>query len=67
MIFVKYPEPGSVKARLAKTIGTGEAVRLYRLIAEDIIRRLKDLDEYSDMSTSHQHLLQRNTQKGEKP
>ena len=37
MIFVKYPEPGSVKARLAKTIGTGEAARLYRLIAEDII------------------------------
>lgn len=47
MIFVKYPEPGRVKTRLAKAIGDGEAARLYRLMAEDVIRSLKDCSEYS--------------------
>ncbi|HHT9135544.1 MAG TPA: TIGR04282 family arsenosugar biosynthesis glycosyltransferase [Candidatus Avalokitesvara rifleensis] len=40
MIFVKYPEPGKVKTRLAKTLGAKEAARLYRIMAEDVIRRL---------------------------
>ena len=40
MIFVKYPEPGKVKTRLAKTLGAKEAARLYRVMAEDVIRRL---------------------------
>jgi rSAM/selenodomain-associated transferase 1 len=40
MIFVKYPAPGRVKTRLAKTLGAKEAAQLYRLMAEDVIRRL---------------------------
>ena len=40
MIFVKYPEPGKVKTRLAKTLGAKEAARLYRVMAEDVIRCL---------------------------
>lgn len=40
MIFVKYPEPGRVKTRLAKTLGAKEAARLYRVMAEDVIKRL---------------------------
>ncbi|MFQ5863091.1 MAG: TIGR04282 family arsenosugar biosynthesis glycosyltransferase [Candidatus Brocadiales bacterium] len=46
MIFVKYPEPGKVKTRLAKTLGGEIAVELYRLMAEDIIRRLKGCRRY---------------------
>jgi uncharacterized protein len=34
---VKYPEPGSVKTRLAKDIGDGAACRIYRSMAEKII------------------------------
>ena len=40
MIFVKYPEPGKVKTRLAKTLGAKEAARLYRVMAEDVVKRL---------------------------
>ena len=34
LYFVKYPHPGQVKTRLAKSIGELEAADLYRLIAE---------------------------------
>jgi rSAM/selenodomain-associated transferase 1 len=40
MIFVKYPEPGKVKTRLARSIGEDKASRLYRLMAEDTVGRL---------------------------
>ncbi|MEE9487540.1 MAG: TIGR04282 family arsenosugar biosynthesis glycosyltransferase [Candidatus Brocadiales bacterium] len=40
IIFVKYPEPGKVKTRLARAIGEGGASRLYRLMAEDTVGRL---------------------------
>ncbi len=40
MIFVKYPEPGKVKTRLAGTLGKEASARLYRRMAGDIIRRL---------------------------
>lgn len=40
MIFVKYPEPGKVKTRLARSIGEREASRLYRRMAEDTVRCL---------------------------
>ena len=46
MIFAKYPEPGRVKTRLAKTLGDDTAVQLYRLMAADIIRRLKGCRHY---------------------
>jgi rSAM/selenodomain-associated transferase 1 len=36
---VKYPEPGTVKTRLAREIGDGEACRVYRTIAEKIISK----------------------------
>ena len=34
LYFVKYPTPGKVKTRLAKTVGDREAARLYRELAE---------------------------------
>ena len=34
ILFVKYPNPGSVKTRLGKTIGMELAARLYRIFAE---------------------------------
>ena len=48
MIFVKYPEPGKVKTRLAGTLGKEAAARLYRRMAGDIIRRLalKGCEQY---------------------
>ncbi len=42
LIFVKYPEPGFVKTRLAKDVGDKNAARLYRLFAEEILNRTKD-------------------------
>lgn len=39
VIFVKYPVPGTVKTRLAKSIGKKNAACLYRLFVETIIRR----------------------------
>lgn len=45
--FVKYPTPGKVKTRLAKTIGDQEAVYLYKQLAENnffILRQCKEAD-----------------------
>jgi len=42
-IFVKYPEPGFVKTRLAKDIGKDEAVSLYRLFVEAILARTENI------------------------
>lgn len=47
MVFIKYPEPGKVKTRLAEMLGTEAAARLYRFMAEDIIQRLKGCEQYS--------------------
>lgn len=44
LLFVKYPTPGRVKTRLAKTIGDQEAARLYQQLAENnysILRECK--------------------------
>lgn len=38
--FVKYPTPGKVKTRLAKTIGDREAARLYKELAERNFREV---------------------------
>jgi hypothetical protein len=42
IIFIKYPQPGFVKTRLAKEIGKERAASLYRLFAETILARIKD-------------------------
>jgi uncharacterized protein len=46
LIFVKYPEPGKVKTRLAKNIGSESAALLYRKMAESIIYDLSKLADY---------------------
>jgi len=42
LYFVKYPQPGKVKTRLAKTIGDQEATRLYKQLAEQSFLVLRD-------------------------
>lgn len=43
LYFVKYPTPGRVKTRLAKTLGNREAARLYRELAETNFREIVSL------------------------
>jgi rSAM/selenodomain-associated transferase 1 len=43
ILFVKYPEPGRVKTRLARTVGDAEAARMYASVAEQNCRVLKAL------------------------
>lgn len=45
LYFVKYPEPGKVKTRLAKTLGDEAASRVYRDLAEVNFRILTSLDQ----------------------
>ena len=40
IIFVKYPEPGKVKTRLANKIGKENAAKIYSLLAKFIINKL---------------------------
>ncbi|MFN8578634.1 MAG: TIGR04282 family arsenosugar biosynthesis glycosyltransferase [Candidatus Sericytochromatia bacterium] len=42
-IFIKYPEEGNVKSRLAKDIGNKNAKNLYIKFVEDIITKLKNM------------------------
>lgn len=42
IIFIKYPEPGFVKTRLAKDIGEEQAAFLYCLFVEAILTRTED-------------------------
>jgi len=37
VLFVKHPEPGAVKTRLAEAIGPGAAAELYRALAERVL------------------------------
>ncbi|PIQ88796.1 MAG: glycosyltransferase [Candidatus Omnitrophica bacterium CG11_big_fil_rev_8_21_14_0_20_42_13] len=46
MIFAKYPMPGFVKTRLAKSIGRKNAASLYKLFVEAIIALTED-DKYA--------------------
>src|SRR5437870_1988067 len=39
IVFVKAPRPGGVKTRLAAALGAEMAARLYRLLADEAIRR----------------------------
>ena len=43
LFFLKYPEPGRVKTRLAKALGNEEAARLYRELTEQNFLKLQDL------------------------
>ena len=40
ILFLKYPEPGKVKTRIAKDIGNKSACAIYRQMAEGIIRNI---------------------------
>ena len=40
IIFLKYPEPGKVKTRLAKDIGNEKACEIYKLLAENVIKNI---------------------------
>lgn len=53
LIFVKYPEPGKVKTRLAKDIGSANAAALYRKMAENIICNLSKLTDYTKIIFFH--------------
>jgi len=44
-MFVKYPEPGRVKTRLAAEIGDRLAADLYAAFVQDLIARFQDLPE----------------------
>jgi rSAM/selenodomain-associated transferase 1 len=46
LIFVKYPEPGRVKTRLAKDIGKESAAQIYLGMTETIIRNLSESERY---------------------
>lgn len=41
VVFVRWPQPGQTKTRLARTIGDEQAAHLARLLAEDLLRRLR--------------------------
>ena len=45
LYFVKYPEPGRVKTRLAKVFGYEKAASIYRLIAESNFKILQSCDD----------------------
>ena len=40
IIFLKYPEPGRVKTRLARDIGNEKACAIYKLLAENVIKNV---------------------------
>lgn len=40
IVFIKYPEPGKVKTRLAKDIGNEKACAIYKLLAEKVIKKV---------------------------
>ncbi len=43
LVFVKYPEPGQVKTRLAVSIGDQKAAAVYRLFAETCMQRYQKI------------------------
>lgn len=45
LYFVKYPTPGKVKTRLAKTVGEQEAAKLYSELAEKNLRVIAPLHQ----------------------
>src|SRR3989338_4025803 len=45
LYFVKYPTPGKVKTRLAKTVGEQEAAKLYSELAENNLKVIESLHQ----------------------
>jgi rSAM/selenodomain-associated transferase 1 len=43
LFFMKYPEPGEVKTRLAESIGSENAAQLYRSFILDLLAKLKSV------------------------
>ncbi|MBA7501151.1 hypothetical protein ES704_03913 [subsurface metagenome] len=43
IVFIRYPEAGCVKTRLAKSIGEKEAASFYRLFVELLLKRTDDM------------------------
>ena len=46
IIFLKYPEAGKVKTRLAKDVGVQRAAKFYSQMAKEIIENVSDNDSY---------------------
>ena len=40
LLFLKWPEPGRVKTRLAATLGAERAAEIYRALVAEVVRRL---------------------------
>ena len=40
LLFIKWPEPGRVKTRLAATLGAERAAEIYRMLVAEVVRRL---------------------------
>ena len=47
IIFIKYPQAGKVKTRLAKDVGESEAARIYSQMAKTIIEKTIDTANYN--------------------
>jgi len=47
LFFTKWPEPGQVKTRLARTIGAHHAARLYRFFVQDLSRQLHWIETHA--------------------
>lgn len=45
IIFLKYPQPGKVKTRLAAELGEEKTIKLYRLFVERLLRRTGGLKQ----------------------
>lgn len=45
IIFVKAPEPGQVKTRLAETLGAAAAARAYAMLVETLLARLSGFND----------------------
>jgi len=46
IIFVKYPEPGKVKTRMAEELGEKKAAEIYSLMAETVIGNVAHSESY---------------------
>jgi rSAM/selenodomain-associated transferase 1 len=49
LIFVKYPEPGKVKTRLAEDIGKRRAARIYSSMAKTVIHNVSTSRKYGSI------------------
>jgi uncharacterized protein len=46
IVFVKFPEPGKVKSRIASGLGAEKAAGIYSLMAETIIKKVTEPDTH---------------------